>query len=247
MDYRLLLIALITLVPTILEASPSKQCNLSQSLRAEIAGHQPIVTDILNQIVNGTYAGDTYKSLEYFCDQFGPRMSGSKNLEKAIDYLVNEFTDVGLENVHTENAPVPHWERGTESATLIAPHRQNLAILGLGGSISTSRFGLTSRAIVVESFAEFANVSDDNIRGKIVVFVPKWQSYGQTVTYRRRAAAEAAKRGAIAALVRSITPYSIGSPHTGQQDYENGVKKIPVASLTVEAAEMLLRLYRRGI
>lgn len=222
------------------------QCNLPKSLRNEIAAHQPTVTDILDQIVNGKYAAGTYNSLEYFCDQFGPRMSGSQNLENAIDYLLNECTDSGLENVHTESAPVPHWERGAESATLLAPHKQNLPILGLGGSVSTSRLGVTSDAVVVESFDELANLSDSKIRGRIVVFVPKWISYGDMAPYRGRGAVEAAKRGAVAALVRSATPFSIGSPHTGVQTYESSVKAIPVASLTVEAAEMLLRLYRRG-
>lgn len=224
------------------------ECNLPQSLRNEIAGHQSAVTDILNQIVDGKYAGDTHKSLEIFCDTFGPRMSGSPGLEAAIDYMVDQLNGAGLENVHTENASVPHWERGYESAQLTQPHKQNLPMLGLGSSVGTPRGGIMGEAIAVESFKEFASISDDDVRGKIVVFAPKWEGYAKTVPYRRDGATVAAKRGAIAVLIRSITPFSIGSPHTGWQAYDDGtVTKIPAACITVEDAEMLLRIYRRGI
>ena len=173
-------------------------------------------------------------------------MSCTDNLNRATDYLLNTLRSAGLENVHTENAQVPDWERGFETAELITPHKQRFNILGLGTSVGTPKGGIIGEVIAVESFDEFETLSEDVVRGKIVVFVPTFVSYGVTVSYRQSAARVASRKGAIAALVRSITPYSIGSPHTGGQSYENGVKKIPVAALTVEDAEMLLRIYRRG-
>lgn len=167
-------------------------------------------------------------------------------LENSIDFLVNKFKEVGLENVHTENATVPHWERGYEMAQLIMPHKQNFQILGLGGTIGTPRGGIIGNVIAVENTTEFEKYSKSDVEGKIVVFVPKWEGYGKTVYYRSNAASIAAEKGAIAALVRSITPFSIGSPHTGMFHYKDNIKKIPVACLTVEDAEMLLRLYRKG-
>lgn len=187
-----------------------------------------------------------YFSLADFVDKFGPRMSGSESLENAIDYMLDELKRVGLENVHTENASVPHWTRGFESASLTEPHKQTIEILGLGTTVGTPRGGIISDVVVVESFAEFEKVPESTVQGKIVVFAPKWESYGKTVAYRRDSASVASKKGAIAALVRSITPFSIGSPHTGMQAYQDGVKQIPVACITVEDAEMLLRIYRRG-
>lgn len=83
-------------------------------------------------------------------------------------------------------------------------------------------------------------------RGKLVVFAEKWENYGATVKYRQYAAAEGAKVGAVATLIRSVTPFSINSPHTGWQDYAEGVTKVPSAAITVEDATMLLRMYRRG-
>lgn len=183
-----------------------------------------------------------------FVDKFGPRMTGSKNLDDAIDFLVNKLKSVELENVHTENALVPRWERGLETADLILPHIQKIAILGLGSSVGTPPpAGITADVIVVENFTEFRSLDDALVKGKIVVFVPTWVSYGVTVAYRRESASEAARKGAVAALVRSIAPFSIGLPHTGMQNYQDGVTKIPAACITIEDAEMLLRVYRRGL
>lgn len=173
-------------------------------------------------------------------------MSGSANLERAIDYMIGQLNDAGLENVHTENASVPHWERGFESAQLTAPHTQTLPFLGLGTSIGTPRGGIIADAIVVQTFDELKALPDSDVHGKIVVFAPQWESYGKTVQYRSAAASRASEKGAVAALVRSITPFSIGSPHTGMQHYADGVRKIPVGCITVEDAEMLLRMHRNG-
>lgn len=221
-------------------------CALSPNLLNEIQSYQPTVIKIAEEILNGNYNGDTWNSLSEFIDKFGPRFSGSKSLESSIDYMVNKLKEVGLENVHTENATIPRWQRGFESATLVLPHPQNLPILGFGFSVGTPRGGIIGDAVVVESFDDFDKLTEDEVRGKIVVFVPKWVSYGVTVQYRSKGASVASKKGAIAALVRSITPFSIGSPHTGMQSYEKNVAQIPVAALTVEDAEMLLSIYRRG-
>lgn len=187
-----------------------------------------------------------FRSLSTFVEKFGPRQAGSKALENSIDYMVEELKSRGLENVHTENAPVSHWERGFESAELIEPYQQRFPILGLGTSIGTPRGGIIGQVIAVKSFDEFALLDDKLVQGKIVVFNPDWEGYGKTVVYRSKAASIAAKKGAIAALVRSITPVSIGSPHTGMQHYEEGVKRIPVASVTVEDANKLFTMYQRG-
>ncbi|KAG4067446.1 hypothetical protein HA402_009683 [Bradysia odoriphaga] len=221
-------------------------CAVPPKLLDEIQSYQPIVNRIAKEILNGTFTGDTWNSLSEFIDEFGPRFSGSKSLERSIDYMVNKLKEVGLENVHTENAIIPRWQRGYESAHLVEPHEQNLPILGFGFSVGTPRGGIIGDVVVVESFDELDSLSDDVVHGKIVVFVPEWVSYGVTVQYRSKGASKAAKKGAVAALVRSITPFSIGSPHTGMQTYEKGVAQIPVAAITVEDSKMLLRLYRRG-
>lgn len=185
-------------------------------------------------------------SLAEFTDKFGGRMSGSQNFANAVDYMLGTLKQAGLDNVHTENATVPHWERGYENCEVLSPRKQKIKIAGLGTTIGTMRGGLIADAIVVENFDEFDKLSVDDVRGKIVIFVPNWEGYGKTVKYRSQGASVASRKGAAAALVRSITPFSIGSLHVGHQQYADDVRKIPAAAITVEDAEWLLRSYRRG-
>lgn len=221
-------------------------CQLPDNLIKEIASYQVIVNKIVKEITEGQFKGKTFDALAELTDTFGPRMTCSDALEKAIDYVVDHMKKGGLENVHNENASVPSWKRGYESAQLVKPWKKNMKLLGLGSTIGTPRGGIIADVIAVDSFDEFNEIPAEKVKGKIVVFVPPWKGYGKTVVYRSNAASVASKKGAVAALVRSITPFSIGSPHTGHQNYEDGVKKIPVAAITVEDAEMLLRMYRRG-
>lgn len=222
------------------------QCQLPDNLISEIRGYQSIVNKIIKETLDGKFKGGTWKDLAEMTDKWGNRLTGSQNLEDAIDWMVEKLKSADLDNVHTENATVAHWVRGYEAATLLSPRNTNLRILGLGTSVGTIRGGIIGDVIAVESFDEFDKLQENEVKGKIVVFVPPWVSYGETVKYRAYSASVASKKGAIAALIRSVTPKSMNSPHTGMQDYQDGVRKIPAASLTVEDAEMLLRMYRRG-
>lgn len=213
-------------------------CNLPDDLVKEIAGYQSTVNKIVDEITNGQFKGKTWQSLAELTDTFGPRMACSDSLEKAIDYAVDKMKAGGLENVHTENSSAPWWIRGYENADMVLPWKRNLQILGLGSTVGTPRGGIIADVIAVESFEEFKTVSEDDVKGKIVLFVPKWEGYGKTVVYRSEAASVAARKGAVGALIRSIAPFSINSPHTGHQNYASDVKKIPVAALTVEDAEV---------
>lgn len=173
-------------------------------------------------------------------------MTGSQNLENAIDYMVAKLKYIGLDHVHTENATVPNWERGYENLELLSPRKHNIKITGLGSSVGTPRDGIIADVIVVESFEEFDKLEVNQVRGKFVLFVPTWEGYGKASSYRSQSASIASRKGAAAALIRSATQFSIGSVHTGGQHYVENVRKIPVAAVTVEDAQMLLRMYRRG-
>lgn len=187
----------------------------------------------------------TYERLAELCDTFGPRFSGSQNLEDAIDWILEEMKQDGLYNVHGEEVTVPHWVRGKEAAELIEPHRKNLNMLGLGGSIATPRTGIRAEVLVVKNFDEL-EARKEEAKGKIVLFNAPFTTYGETVQYRYRGAPAAAKAGAVASLIRSVGPYSMDTPHTGVMAYEENVRKIPHAAITVEDAMMLQRIQDRG-
>ena len=187
-----------------------------------------------------------YDRLGEMLDTFGPRFSGSTNLEKSLEWIIDEMKKDGLENVHGEEVMVPKWIRGKESAVMTAPWKKDLAVLGLGGSVGTGSKGLSGEVFVVNSFDDL-NARAGEAKGKIVLYNVPFTTYGETVQYRYRGASEAAKVGGIASLIRSVGPYSMNTPHTGTSAYEDGVKKIPHAAITLEDAAMMGRMSKRGI
>jgi carboxypeptidase Q len=191
--------------------------------------------------------GDTtvWQRLGYLTDTFGARFSGTKALEDAIDWTLAEMKRDGLDAVRGEPVMVPHWVRGRESLEMVAPRRKSMTILGLGGSVGTPAAGITAPVLVVSGFDELHRRAAE-AKGKIVLFDVPFTTYGETVTYRGNGATEAAKAGAVAALVRSVTPRSLDTPHTGGMRYDSVTKRIPVAAVTVEDAELLHRMQERG-
>jgi carboxypeptidase Q len=180
-------------------------------------------------------------------DTFGHRLSGSKALEDAIDWVLAEMRKDGLDAVRGERVMVPRWVRGAESATLVQPRRQRLSMLGLGGSVGTPKAGITAEVLVVTSYDDLKSRAAE-AKGKLVLFDVPFVSYGQTVQYRANGAVEAAKAGAVGMLLRSVASYSMRTPHTGSLRYDTtgAVRKIPAAALSVEDAMMLARMARRG-
>jgi hypothetical protein len=184
--------------------------------------------------------------LQYLCDRIGNRLSGSAALVKAVDWSVGEMKDVGLQDVHLIITKVPRWIRGSESANLVEPLQKPLFMLGLGGSVATPRGGITADVVAVSNFAELDKLGAKTVSGKIVVFDVPYVEYGETVVYRVTGASRAAHLGAVAVLVRSITPRSLRDPHTGALNYESTDGKIPAAAITVEDAIYLHRLVQSG-
>lgn len=237
-----LLLLLITYPPTLARPAPSI---LPQHKRAEIRSYQTIADDIIKYSLKGAGQNQSYNRLATFTDTFGARIAGSENLERAIDYMLNVLNDDGLENVHGEEALVTHWVRNKEYAVLLSPRNYSFTILGLGSSVGTPPEGITAEAVVVCSFKELDD-QGDNLRGKIVIYNQDYEGYPVSVAYRAFGAQKAAVYGAVAVLIRTIAPFSIYSPHTGWQDYKDGIPKIPSACITIEDAAMFYRMQQRG-
>ncbi len=186
-----------------------------------------------------------YHRLEWLTDRIGNRLCGSESLEHAIEWAVTEMKRDGLDNVRTEKVMVPHWVRGEESLEVVSPVRQKLSMLGLGNSIGTPSGGITADALVVRSFDEL-DALGEKTRGKIVVYNAPFTNYSATVPYRIHGPSRAAMRGAVAAIVRSITPVSLQTLHAGSLEYLEDQPKIPAATITIECAEFLQRMQERG-
>ena len=199
-----------------------------------------------NRIIDAALKDSTaWNRLAEMTEKFGNRLSGTRALEQTIDWVIAKMKEDGLQNVRGEPVMVPVWVRGAESAQLVSPRAQNLPMLGLGGSIATPPGGITADVMVVGSFSDLT-AKAAQAAGKIVLFDVPFTNYGETVQYRARGAVAAAKVGAVAALVRSVTPYSQRTPHTGAMNYDSTVRRIPAAAITVEDAEMIHRMVDRG-
>jgi len=186
------------------------------------------------------------EKLSYLCDRIGNRLSGSPALERAVAWAAAQMKADGLTNVVTPRVKVPHWVRGNESAALLEPVARPLTILGLGGSVATPRKGITAEVVPVSSFEDLDRHGRAGIEGRIVLFNVPYEGYNRTVAYRTAGPSRAARLGAVAALVRSITPVSIESPHTGALEYVDGFPKIPAAAVTIEDAMLIQRLVDSG-
>ena len=206
------------------------------------ADYQPEAQRLTHAATNSVFG---FTRLATMCDTFGPRFTGSKNLEDAIDWCLAEMKKDGFKNVRGEAVRVPRWVRGKESAEMTAPRHRKLPMLGLGGSIGTPKEGITAEVLVVSGFDDLKKRAAE-AKGKIVLFNVPFTEYRETVIVRTQGAIQAARAGAVASLIRSVGPFSMQTPHTGGMSYANGVKKIPHAALSLEDANMLTRMAARG-
>lgn len=204
--------------------------------------YQPVADRLMDAALRDSAAWNRIAELT---DRFGHRFSGSESLERALDWMLERMRTDGLENVRGEAVMVPRWIRGRESAELLEPRRTPLPMLGLGGSVATPPGGVTAEVLVVTSFEDLERRAAE-ARGRIVLFDVPFTTYGATVQYRLNGAVAAARAGAVASLIRSVTPYSMRTPHTGTMRYDPAVPPIPHAALTVEDAMMLHRMQGRG-
>lgn len=186
-------------------------------------------------------------------DLAGPRLAGSPGDPLARAWAVQKMKAIGLSGVREEPVDVPRWERGPLSVELVSPWPQPLAAVSLGGSASTPPSGITAGVVRAISIEALASLPDDAVRGKIVFFDKPmsrqrdgFPSYAQAVDVRALGAIAAARKGAVASVIRSIATSTARFPHTGLMQYEDGVPRIPAVALAVPDADLLARAVAAG-
>jgi carboxypeptidase Q len=193
-----------------------------------------------------------YESLRHLTQKIGGRLSGSAQAEQAVIWAKKAMYEAGADTVLLQPCMVPHWVRGSKEKCSIrsaSTSEQQLACISLGSSIGTGKKGLLANVIEVSSFDDLHKLGEKGVKGKIVFFnvffdqrhVRPGNAYGETVKYRGRGASNAAKYGAIACLVRSMTSLADDEPHTGNMGYDTSVSKIriPAMALGYRSADLL--------
>ncbi|MGB0908537.1 MAG: M20/M25/M40 family metallo-hydrolase [Maricaulaceae bacterium] len=209
----------------------------------------PEVARLLDMAKTGSYGYDITESLT---TEIGPRLAGSEAEARARDWAVDKFKALGFENVRIEPFTIPGWERGVETAHILTPNPQKLFVTSLGGSVATAEGGVEADIAYFPTFEDLKNAPMGGLDGKIVFIsgrmkkAPDGAGYGPANQKRRSGATEAAKRGALAVVIRSVGTDSHRFPHTGQMRYADDIKRIPIAALSAPDADQLERTLERG-
>jgi carboxypeptidase Q len=217
----------------------------------------------LKQLQQAALASNyAYRQVAHLANNIGPRLTGSAQAAKAVDYVASELKALGCD-VQLEKAMVPHWVRGEETAALVqfpgqAPGTsQKIVLCALGASVATPPNGIEAEVIAVRNFDELKSLPRDKVAGKIVLFNYPFdkqmaaegrggEAYGEAVVYRSNGPSAAARQGAIACLIRSVGGADYRIPHTGETDYANDAPKIPAGAVTAEDADLIADLVRQG-
>ncbi|MEN0054869.1 MAG: M20/M25/M40 family metallo-hydrolase [Mucilaginibacter sp.] len=198
--------------------------------------------------------GKAYENLRYLCKNIGPRLSGSANAQKAVEWSKKLMEGYGFDKVYLQEVMVPHWVRGAKETAFIIDGKTRIpvAIAALGMSVATPKEGITANVVEVRSLKELETLGESVIKGKIVFFnrafderfIEAGQAYGTAGDQRFAGPAAAAKYGAVGVIVRSLTSADDDYPHTGATLATPGTKLIPAAAISTRAANKLSNMLR---
>lgn len=193
---------------------------------------------------------EAYENLRVLCKDIGHRLSGSEGADSAVVWGQRVLGKLELDTIYLQEITVPHWERGRkEKAYFYNEKGKNmLDVCALGGSVSTgmNQF-IKGDVLEVKSLDEVNNLPDSLVKGKIIFYnrpmdpkkISTFSAYGSCVDQRYSGAIEAAKKGAIAVIVRSMNVRQDDFPHTGSMAYEEGVDSIPAFAISTNGADYL--------
>lgn len=194
-----------------------------------------------------------YQNLEQLCTKVGARLSGSPEAAQAVQWAKQAMYEAGADTVYLQPCMVPHWVRGAkERCSSLDPRTRRssaYAVCALGGSVGTPPGGISAQVVEVKSFEELEQLGEAGIKGKIVFYnvffdhrrLHTGACYGETVKYRWAGPSKAARYGAVATIVRSMSSIDNDFPHTGAMGYDTTVsrRKIPCCAMGYASADRL--------
>ncbi len=213
--------------------------------KAKPSSYQELTRKIMNM---GLREGRAYSILKTITS-VGHRLTGSSQAEEAVKLIQQEMRSLGFDRVHLEPTRVRHWVPGTVMEARVLSKvlgTRSLSICPIGGSVATPSVGITAEVLEVKSFDELHRLHE-KAKGKIIFFnramdptlLDTFRAYGEAAEQRVRGAAEAAKAGGVAALVRSLTTSLDDYPHTGLMRYDPKIPKVPAVSVSTLGANFL--------
>jgi hypothetical protein len=196
--------------------------------------------------------GLAWRLVESLCTEIGPRPAGSEADARAVAWALSQARSLGFERAWADPVPLRVWQRGPGSAELTAPHRRRLVMVALGNSAATPPEGLEADVVVYPDLAALRADESGRARGRIVFIDQKMErtldgsGYGAAVPARVQGPVEAARKGAVALVLRSIGTDRDRVAHTGAMSVDPRVPPLPAAALSAPDADVLARLHASG-
>jgi Zn-dependent M28 family amino/carboxypeptidase len=226
------------------------------SLKAQL----PI--DSLASLIKGVYRvtyteEKAYPWLRTLCKDIGHRLSGSEQAAKAVDWAKRTMDTFGLDAVYLQPVMVPHWVRGDNEFVMMISKEigaVTLTATALGNSVGTGPDGVRAEVIEVLSVDELRAMSEEQVKGKIVFFnkpldkglINTFAAYGGAADQRYTGPKVAAEKGAVAAVVRSLSTRKDDFPHTGSTFYSDTTRNIPSVAISTNDADLLTKAVHAG-
>jgi len=195
-----------------------------------------------------------YDNLHDLTKNVGARLSGSPGFYKAEQWGLKVLQQSGADKAWLQECMIPHWVRGGKDQAIanISSKKRELDVIALGNSLGTAPNGISANVVEVTSFDDL-DKKKDSVKGKIVfydykfnpTFVNVFQAYGDAVRYRGAGASRAAKYGALAVIVRSMSGSTDNNPHTGALRYDTTLPKIPAVAIGLKDADLLDSVLRQ--
>lgn len=194
--------------------------------------------------------GKAYENLRHLTKQIGARLAGSPGMVKAEQWGLKLMQESGADKAWMQECMVPHWVRGgrDQAVAILSPGDKKpraLDVVALGNSVGSMKT-LQAPVIEVKSFEELEQ-KKDVVKGKIVfynykfnpTYVNTFHSYRDAVQYRGQGPSRAAKYGALAVIIRSMSHSTDNNPHTGATRYDSNYAKIPALAIGLQDADWL--------
>jgi carboxypeptidase Q len=216
------------------------------------------LASLIKDVYRKSYTEElAYRWLTTLCKDVGHRLSGSPQAEKAVQWGKGTLDTFGLDAVYLQPVMVTHWLRGDQekvSMTSKEMGKASLKALALGNSIGTGPEGVTGEVVEVQSIDELKAMPDEKIKGKIVFFnrpldkglTNTFASYGGAADQRYSGPKAAGEKGAVAAIVRSLSTRKDDNPHTGSCFYADTIRNIPAVAVSTNDADVLTKAVRAG-
>ncbi len=195
--------------------------------------------------------GEAYENLRSLCKEIGHRLSGSRAATQSVEWSAELMETYGFDRVWLDPIMVPHWERGASERCLIPSIGDTLDALALGGSVATNGI-ITAPVVHFGSMQAIKDAPEGSLSGKIAYLdvpmnarmIDTFNAYGGCANGRVYGPSEAARKGAVAFVMRSVGLRADDFPHTGVLFYDAEVDSIPAFALSTNAAHRLSKLLR---